>query len=228
VDRRIASVASKQAGVYDLHLDTTPDAERAARRMRDLERLGLVSPAGANRWKVPPDLLEQLERQHRGAPDRYRLRMHKHPLSLQAQVRYPGPVWLDRVETAALAPYGLGAEVGRAIERRRDALRHIGMAPDDPNRFEKLRELERRSVGKDLAASSGQSFVPSAPDGFRGRLQAHATPAGAAYSVVSDGSRFVVVKTTRSLRDLQGKQVVFGRDAKGRLVVRSATDRNLE
>jgi type IV secretory pathway VirD2 relaxase len=146
VDRRIASIASKQAGVYDLNLDTAPDAERAARRMRDLERLGLVSPAGANRWKVATDLLEQLERQQRGAPERYRLRVHKQPLSLQAQIRYAGPVWLDRVETAALAPYGLGAEVGRAIERRRDALLHIGMDPDDPNRFAKLRELERRSV----------------------------------------------------------------------------------
>jgi hypothetical protein len=118
--------------------------------------------------------------------------------------------------------------VRRAIERRRDALRRIGMAPDDPNRFARLRELERRTVGKDLAASSGQSFVASAPDGFRGRVQAHATPTGAAYSVVSDGSRFVVLKTTVSLRDLQGKPVTIARGAKGRLVVRSATDRNLE
>jgi hypothetical protein len=103
-------------------------------------------PPGANRWTVSPNLLEELERKRRELPVRHRLLLHKQPLSIQAQVRHPGPVWLDRIDTASLAPYGLGAELRHSIEKRRDALRRIGIADADPNKLAKLRELERRSV----------------------------------------------------------------------------------
>jgi type IV secretory pathway VirD2 relaxase len=229
VDWHIADVAGRHHGVYELANDSAHDAERSARRMRDLERLGLAGPAGPNRWTVAPNLLEDIERRHRDVPARHRLLMHKQPVSLQAQVAHPGPVWLDRIDPASLALYGLGAEVQRAIEHRRAALRHIGIAPDDPNRFAKLRELERRSVGKDLAASSRQAFVANTPDGFRGRvLEAHASPTGTAYTAVSDGPRFVLLKTNHSLRGLQGKSVTISRDRKGRLIVREAPDRGME
>jgi type IV secretory pathway VirD2 relaxase len=229
VDRHIADFAGKHNGVYEPALDRSPDADRAARRMRDLERLGLASPVGAKRWTVAPNLLEELERRQRDAPARHRLLMHKQPLSLQAQVQNPGPVWLDRIDTASLAPYGLGAEVHRAIERRRDALRHIGIAQGDPNRFAKLRELERRYVAKDVAASSGQSFVANTPNSFRGRVVgAHPSPTGTSYTAVSDGERFVLLKTTPSLRVLQGKVATVSRDAKGRVVAREARDRGLD
>ena len=229
VDRHIADFAGKHNGVYELALDRSLDADRAARRMRDLERLGLASPVGAKRWNIAPNLLEELERRQRDAPARHRLLMHKQPLSLQGQVQHPGPVWLDRIDTTSLAPYGLGAEVHRAIERRRDALRHIGIAPDDPNRFAKLRELERRSVAKNIETSSRQAFVANTPDAFRGRvLSAQASPTGTSYTVVSDGERFVLTRTTPALRVLEGKVVTLSRDAKGRLVAREAPDRGLE
>jgi type IV secretory pathway VirD2 relaxase len=229
VDRHIADVASKRRGLYELDQDTTANAQRAGRRMRDLERLDLASRCGTHRWTIAPNLLEELERRHREAPARHRLLMHKQPLSLQAQVRHPGPVWLDRIDTASLAPYGLGAELHRAIDRRRDALRHIGIADGDPNKFARLRELERRSAGKDVAASSCQGFVVSTPNGFRGRvLGGHSSPTGTAYTVVSDGERFVLLKSTPSLRGLQGKSVTLARDAKGRLVVRELRERGLE
>jgi type IV secretory pathway VirD2 relaxase len=229
VDRHIADVAGKRHGVYEVEPDPAPDAQRAARRMRDLERLGLATAAGPNRWTIAPNLLEELERRRRDAPARHRLLMHKQPLSLQAQVQNPGPVWLDRIDTASLAPYGLGAEVHRAIERRRNALRHIGIAPDDPNRFTKLRELERRYVAKDVATTSGQSFVANTPNSFRGRVVGtRASPTGSSYTLVSDGERFVLLKTTASLRVLPGKVVTLSRDAKGRVVAREAPDRGLE
>jgi type IV secretory pathway VirD2 relaxase len=229
LDRHIADVARRHHGVYELAPDSTSDAERSGRRMRDLERLGLARPTGANRWTVAPNLLEELERRHRDALARHRLLIYKQPLSLQAQVPHPGPVWLDRIDPASLALYGLGAEVQRAIEHRRAALRHIGIAYDDPNRFAKLREVERRSLGKDLAASSRQAFVANTPDGFRGRvLEAHASPTGTSYTAVSDGQRFVLLKTNPSLRGLQSKSVTISRDGKGRLVAREAPDRGIE
>jgi hypothetical protein len=39
---------------------------------------------------------------------------------VQAQVRHPGPVWLDRVEQNSLAPYGFGAELKVVLEERRE------------------------------------------------------------------------------------------------------------
>jgi len=197
--------------------------------MRDLERLGLATPAGANRWTIAPNLLEEIERRHRDAPARHRLLMIKQPLPLEAQVRNPGPVWLDRIDTASLAPHGFGAEVHRAVERRTRALRQIGILPDDPDRFAKLRELERRSVAREVGASVRQRFVASTPSGFRGRiLSAPASPTGTSYTVVTDGERFVLLKTTPALRALQGKGVTLSRDANGRLFARASPDRGLE
>ena len=229
VDRHIAEVAVARGGVYELPLDHAPDAERAGRRMRDLERLRLASPAGPSRWKIAPNLVEELERRHRDAPARHRLLMHKQPLSLEAQVRNLGPVWLDRIDTASLAPYGLGAEVHLAVERRHDALRHIGIAPDDPNRLAKLRDLERRSAARGVAENLRQPFVATIPNDFRGRVVGtHASPTGKSYAVVSDGERFVLLKSTPAVRTLQGKVVLLSRDANGRLVARAEPDRGLE
>jgi type IV secretory pathway VirD2 relaxase len=229
IDRHIAEVAATRGGVYELAVDRAPDAERVAARMRDLERLDLASPAGPNRWNVAPNLVEELERRNRDAPVRHRLLMHKQPLPLDAQVRNPGPVWLDRIDTALLAPYGLGADVHRAVERRRDVLRHIGIAHDDPNRLVKLRELERRSVGRDIATTLRQRFVPDARAGFRGRvIGTHASPTGTSFAVVSDGERFVLLKSTPSVRALQGKRVILSLHRNGRLVARGRDDRGLE
>jgi type IV secretory pathway VirD2 relaxase len=168
----------------------------------------------------PEGSVRAAERQDE-APVRHRLVVHKEALSLQAQVHHPGPVWLDRVKTDSLAPYGFGAELKGAVEQRHEALRRLGVQRDDPNRSGKLRELERRGVGRELAALSGEAFVPSIPDAFRGRVQLGAPGApGDSYAVVSDGQRFVVLRATVALRALHGKTVTVTRDAKGRLLVR--------
>ena len=173
-------------------------------------------------------MLQELAQRQPEPPVRHRLLLHKEPLSLQAQLRHQGPVWLDRVKTDSLAPYGFGAELQRAVEQRREALRRLGVQPDDPNRMAKLRELERRGVGGQIAARSGQAFLPNAPNTFRGRVQlADAGPSGAAYVVVSDGQRFVLLRATAGLRPSHGKSVIVTRDAKGRLLVRPAPDKDI-
>jgi hypothetical protein len=177
---------------------------------------------------VRPDLVERLAERGQGAPARHRLVVRKEPLSLKEQVVHQGPVWLDRVEPQTLARWGLGADVRQAVADRREAQRRLGIGPDDPDRVEKLRELERRALGAEIAARSGQTFLARAPEGFRGRIEPaeRAGPPGA-YALVSDGQRFVVLRATPALRALQGQSVAVARDAKGRLIIRPGPDHDI-
>lgn len=212
-----------------MHDEAAEDAtaRAAGRRLRELEILGLAAPAGPNRWSVPSDLLTQLGAKHRLAPSRHRLLVGKEPLSLADQIRYPGPVWLDRVDAGSFAPYGFGADLRVAVQARRDALRELGVALDDSGRGAALRELERRAVGEQMAARLGQAFLATTPDGFRGRVQIQAAPTGARYIVISDGSRFAAVSMTKSMRGMNGRSVAISRDSRGELVVRHDFHRGL-
>ncbi len=228
VDRQIAETARAGGGVYALEPAVGGATHPHERRLRELERLGLVAQQGTRRWKVSPTLLEDLAEQHRDRPIRHRVVLRKQPLSLRGQVRHPGPVWLDRVKTDGLAPHGLGAEVKRAVEQRREALRRLGVDPDDPSRSAKLREIELRAVGGEVAARTRQAFLPTAPDLFRGRVRlGDAGSPGGSYAVVSDGRRFVVLRATPALQAAHGKTVTVTRDAKGRPLVRPDPDKDI-
>ncbi len=157
-------------------------------------------------------------------PARERLIIQPIRPSLEEQVGHRGPVWLDRVDSAALAPFGFGAEVGRAREQRRVVLRGLGVGPDDPERFAKLSAPEVRAVGREVASRIGQTFLDRPPDRFRGRVQV--APEGAPYVAVSDGARFVLVPASREIGALVGKQVVVALDARGRPTVH-ALDKDL-
>ena len=226
VDRQLAEVAAAHRGVYELADDADRrDAARfAVRRLRELERLGLVTSAPPRQWIVPSDLLEQLEKRHREVPARYRVSLEALPLALDAQVGRRGPVWLDTLDAARLATKGFGAEVLAALERRRQALRELGIAPDDPDRDAKIRDLEGRTVGREIARQSGQEFLESAPARFRGRLQAG--PEGSPYHVVTDGERFVLVPDVHEVRSRTGQLVDVVRDGSGRsLLAEPVADR---
>jgi len=227
-DRQIAEAARARGGVFAVDGSAGGDAQVLVRRLRELERTGFVAAEGPARWKVPPDLLDRLAERARAAPPRYRLVVRKEALSLNEQVVHRGPVWLDGVETKTLAYWGLGADVRQAAIARSEALRRLGIAPDDPDRVAKLRELERRELGAEIAARSGLTFLARVPEGFRGRIQpAERAGQPGAYAVVSDGERFVVLRSTPALRALQGQHVAVARDAKGRLVVGPARDRDI-
>jgi type IV secretory pathway VirD2 relaxase len=224
-DRRIAETARANGGLYKLD---PAGGSFDARRVREMERLGLATPEAPDRWRVAPDVLDQLAARQGEAPARHRVVMHIEPLTLAAQVRHAGPVWLDRIKAESLAPYGFGAELRLAVKQRREALQRMGLQPDDPARSIKLREMERRTVGKDRAAATGQRFLPLAPGVFRGRLElVGAASAAASYAVVSDGERFVVLRTTSALRASNGKEVTVRRDGKGRLVVQPTVDMDI-
>jgi type IV secretory pathway VirD2 relaxase len=222
VDRHLAEVSAAHRGVYDVAGDADrPDlARRAVRRLRGFERVSLVTSTAPGKWTVPPDLLAQLEERHRRAPGRYRVALEPMPLGLNAQVGHQGPVWLDTLDGARLDDKGLGAEVLAALERRRDVLRELGIAPDDPQRGAKIAALEERAVGREIARQSGQEFLASAPASFRGRLRLG--PDGSPYLAVSDGARFVLVPDTPEARSQTGRLVEVVRDAGGRHVLGEA------
>jgi hypothetical protein len=172
---------------------------------------------------VPADLIEKLESRPRTEPPRERLWLKTLPLTLEEAPAHRGPVWLDQVTGDGLAPWGFGADVCRALGQRRDALRALGIAPDDPRKNAKLREIERLAVGERMATQTGQQFLAKTPERFRGRVQAG--PEGAPYVVVTDGARFVLVPSSRELHALATKTIALSRDAQGRLTMR-ADDRD--
>ncbi len=220
IERSIADTAREAGGVYALErVGEGRDRARAARRLRELEREGLVSAQGPDRWTVPADLIEKLESRPRAESARERVWLQKLPLPLDKAAGHRGPVWLDQVDEALLAPWGFGSEVRRALDQRHDALHSLGIAPDDPRRDAKLRVLEREAVGEGMAARTRQQFLAKTPHRFRGRLQPG--PEGAPYAVVTDGARFVVVPASSELRALAGKPVVVSRDARGRIAIRA-------
>jgi len=229
VDRHIADSARARQDVYELEpsVNDAATSERAQRRLQQLERLGVVTTLTPNRWAVPPNLLELLEQRARSSPARHRVVWRKEPLSLAEQVSYPGPVWLDQVDSQSLAPYGLGAEVRKTVHDRLAALRQLGVPEDPSRRLASLRELERRGFGQELAASSGRAFVPEVPDGTRATVQIHVARAGTSYAIVSDGTQFAVMPATVALRELEGKRVTISRAPAGRMVLRASPDRDL-
>jgi type IV secretory pathway VirD2 relaxase len=161
------------------------------------------------------------------APIRHRLVVRKEPLSLKEQVSHPGPVWLDRVKTDELSRYGFGAELRQAVGQRREVLRRLGVRPEDPNLMAGLHEAERRAVGREIARRTRQVFVSDVPDGFRGRVEPGGTSfPGSGYAVVSDGSRFVVIRGSAAARVSRGQTVALTRDPGGRILVRQGLERD--
>jgi type IV secretory pathway VirD2 relaxase len=228
IDMHIAEVSAAHLGIYELGSDSRADGvgRAASRRLRELERLGLVSSPARGQWNVPPDLVAQLETRAREAPGRYRLSIEALPLSLDAQVARPGPVWLDTLDPARLAAKGFGAEVRAACERRCQALEELGIARSDPQRQEKIRDLERGALGRALARQNGQVFLEHAPERLRGRLEPG--PEGSAYLAVADGKHFVLISGTREARSRMGQLVDVSRDASGRLRLVEEPDNRVE
>jgi len=114
-----------------------------------------------------------------GVPAAQRVVVRKVPLDLAEQVHYRGPVLLDQLASQPLAPYGFGADVRRAVGRRADALRALGIDPDDPARLTKLRELERHALGQGFAARSGHPSSSSPrPTSKEGWSSGTAVPTG--------------------------------------------------
>jgi type IV secretory pathway VirD2 relaxase len=149
-------------------------------------------------------------------PPRYRHSVAPMELPLADQVVRRRPVWLDQVDPATLSPRGLGAEVNKAIEQRRQVLGALGVSPGDPELGGKLREVERRAVGSELARQTGEAFLAETPDRFRG-LAVWASDVHLA--ICDERRRFVLVEASAEARALKGHEVAVHRAQGGRLIL---------
>jgi hypothetical protein len=164
--------------------------------------------------------LVAMQTQPMGGPEReverHRLTIRRGALEIQdEEIRRPAPLQLDDLGDRPLAPYGLGSAVRRAQAIRRDYLRGLGIEPDGPERAAKLRELERQTLGQELAQKSGREFLPVTPVVFEGRVEHAGRGAdGRAYALVGDDRRFVVVEARPELAQHIGRRVMLetGRD----------------
>ena len=223
VDRHLAAEARARGGVYELAeaAGTAADRRAAPARLEQLGRLGLATAEAPGRWRVSPDLLAELERRHREAP-RYRLSVQPMTRSLDDQVVERGPVWLDRVDPRTVSDRGFGAEVRVALERRgQEVLRELGIVPDDPERAGKVREHERRAVGRKMAERHGQTFLAEVPERFPGKVQPPPDDR-APYLIVASARELVLVDATPEGRAMVGRDVVLTRGREGGIVFEDA------
>jgi type IV secretory pathway VirD2 relaxase len=219
IDEHLTGAAGQRGGVYELARDARSDdaQSRAARaRLGQLERLGLATQVQPSRWQLPENLIEELERRQREAP-RYRISIEPMAVSVTQQIARRGPVWLDHLDSRTLSDGGFGAEVRVALAGRRQVLDELGISPEDPERVTKLREFERRAVGRELAGRVGQAFIEQTPAGFRGRVRGMLREVP--YAVVTEGRRFVLVEATAEVRACIDRNVELQRSKDGRVVV---------
>jgi hypothetical protein len=189
-----------------------------------------LSRAAAEGLRVEDVVTFSSTRSDRAGPaqGQHRLVVQKQDLGLEAQVAHPGPVLLDRLSRTSLAPYGWGAQVRRAIERREAQLRQWGIEPGDQARERRLREREGRAIADRVAARLGQSVLVDPRGPFRGRVEGSERGAdGTAYAVISDGARLIAVPATPELLARDGKLVNVSMDKDGTWRVRRLDqDRN--
>jgi hypothetical protein len=208
-------LADEQKGTFYAVLETpTGDAYHVPIGARTVDKL-----------RVGELVSFQTERERaveRETPTRYRLSIESMPLSLDAQVGHRGPVWLDTLDPKSVARTGFGAEVRRAIERRRQTVVEVDSAPVAGQRDVRLQDVERRAIGRNIALRTGQEFLDCIPSGFRGRVEP--APDGGPYLSVSNGRTFVIVPVTAQTRALRTKTVEVLRDSQGRFLGIRARD----
>jgi type IV secretory pathway VirD2 relaxase len=115
MDRHIAESARSAGGVFVAEADGEERLRAGLeRRLRELERVGLVAQQAPGRWSVPADLVERLEREPGPELRRERVWLRKGPLALEAMPEHRGPVWLDGADTSTMARWGDGASAMRS------------------------------------------------------------------------------------------------------------------
>ena len=230
-DHNIAQQASRYQGVYSVerHLELTeakwksqgradenpePYVERHAMRAEGLVRRHLIEKMGEGLYKVPPDLIEQLQTATASERDRGRS-VQLQPLShltVDQQVRAWGPTWLDgQLARGTHLRAAFGAEESSAERRLSSALlarvealalRGIDVrqrALTGPE-LERLYNEELRRAAMRLAATYGQfieaqSLEKNASGSLhlRGRVAAIERLASGVHVVVAQPNGFALL-----------------------------------
>jgi hypothetical protein len=172
-------------------------SEAVARRLRELEELGLA-PRIADGHRLRQDFLAVLERLDLEKP-RAHVGLRRHKLSLEGQVTYVGPTWLDQVETAGSSSFV--AEVSALRARRQRFLAERG--------FERkgLVQREREDIAERLAKRLGRK-ASSRAAGFRGVVtELHEAPSGNRYAIIANDAQVIAVRAGQKVRKFIGQEV---------------------
>jgi type IV secretory pathway VirD2 relaxase len=140
-------------------------------------------------------------------------------LDIEHQITASGATWLDRQniarEPVALSDGGFGAEVRRAMARRTEHLVEQGFAERNGQRvtfsrslIETLRNRELQTLGKTLAADTGQTLTHAGSGEYvSGSYRQRFTLASGRFAMIDNGLGFQLVPWTPSLEKQLGRHV---------------------
>jgi hypothetical protein len=179
--------------------------ESHIRRLEALRRAGIVERINADHWSIPADYKARAAAYDPAQSRRANLRVLS-TYDLDRQITSDGATWLDR-ELASpnrtpRADIGFGAEVSRALERRKDSLVDQGMAMRTPEGGVRaprdlLSRLERQEIaraGLETAKSRGLTFKPAEIGNYvSGTLVGTVNLASGKFAMIDDSLGFSLV-----------------------------------
>jgi type IV secretory pathway VirD2 relaxase len=200
-------------GDYDAYV------ESHVRRLEALRRAGIVERITDDHWRIPADFetrAADYDAQRRG---RMTLRVLSN-LDLEAQIDANGATWLDREFTSAnrapMVRAGFGAEVSRAMDRRKEALIEKGdawCAPDGTIRAPKdlVARLERQEIGRVGKSLEGERRQPfrMAGEGQRvaGVFTGTTNLVSGKYAVIENAYEFTLVPWRPIMDERLGRNI---------------------
>jgi hypothetical protein len=179
--------------------------ESHVRRLEALRRAGIVERLDADHWSISEDYQARAAAYDLAQSRLANLRV----LSIcdpDRQITSDGATWLDRElvsrDRTPLTEAGFGAEVSRALERRKDSLVDQGMAMRTPeggvsaprDLLSRLEQQEIARVGPEMAKARGLTFNPAETANYvSGRLVGSVNLASGKFAMIDDGLGFGLV-----------------------------------
>jgi type IV secretory pathway VirD2 relaxase len=207
-------------------LDLGVISDAVSKRLHELEAIGLASKTDLGH-QVAPDLVEGLKQRDKDLPQAH-VAVRRQKLSLQAQVTYRGPTWLD---TAKLeTPCTINDELKRFRGQRETFLERLGIAKDTKDKDRRLVALERDELATRLATQRSRQVAHKLA-GFRGRVaEVRELPSGNRYAVIETETELVLVRAGTQARKLVGREVevafvVSEYDGRSKLALQPVHDR---
>jgi type IV secretory pathway VirD2 relaxase len=219
-DRNIAALAAAETGIYrpsehraiaeagNIRVpgdDYDGYIESHVRRLEALRRAGIVERLDADHWSIPADYEARAAAYDLAQSRRASLRVLS-IYDLDRQITSDGATWLDRElvsrDRTPLTQAGFGAEVSRALERRKDSLVDQGMAMRTPeggvsaprDLLSRLEQQEIARVGPEMANARGLAFKPAETGNYvSGRLVGSVNLASGRFAMIDDGLGFSLV-----------------------------------
>ena len=227
VDRVIAEIASRNQGLYstDIHRQADPRAsaefiQAHVRRLEAMRRQGLAERADDGSWRLGHGHLDRASRFE--AADRLQSPVRMTVVSWQNLEELPsavGATWLDRQLVAkapeAIAPTGVGSEVGAALRARRQWLLDQGLAREQNGRTvyarNLLQNLERRElaqVGTGITGETGFSYAEiKRGDQVSGTYRRMLTLNSGRFALIERAHDFVLVPWRPVLERAKGQSI---------------------